>query len=88
VRNLLVLTPAATPSGNSAALAAEQQSAYVQLRATDFQTTKILWVQKNSVDQGKGWHLALRPPSGSLDSPNVVNDGRTLLFDGPGRRPH
>ena len=88
VQNLLVLTPAATPSGNAAALAASQQTAYVQLRATDFQTSKILWLQKNSVDNGNGWHLALRPPSGSLDSPNVLNDGRTLLFPGPGRRPH
>jgi len=89
VRNLLVLTPPAAPSsGSNAALAATQSTAYVQLRATDFQTTKILWVQKNSVNEGKGWHLALRPPAGSLDSPSVVNDGHTLLFDGPGRRPH
>jgi Flp pilus assembly protein CpaB len=89
VRNLLVLTPPAPPaSGGSAALAASQDSAFVQLRATDFQTSKILWLQKNSVDQGNGWHLALRPPTGSLDSPNVVNDSHTLLFDGPGRRPH
>jgi Flp pilus assembly protein CpaB len=89
VQNLLVLTPPAAPaSGGSAALAASQDTAYVQLRATDFQTTKILWLQKNSVDQGNGWHLALRPPNGSLDSPNLVNDARTLLFPGPGRRPH
>lgn len=89
VQNLLVLTPPAAPAaGSSAALAASQDSAYVQLRATDFQTTKILWLQKNSEDQGNGWHLALRPPSGSLDSPNLVNDAQTLLFPGPGRRPH
>ena len=89
VQNLLVLTPPAAPaSGGNAALAASQDTAYVQLRATDFQTTKILWLQKNSEDDGKGWHLALRPPNGSLDSPNLVNDARTLLFPGPGRRPH
>ncbi len=89
VQNLLVLTaPAAPSSGSGAALAASQSTAYVQLRATDFQTTKLLWLQKNSVDQGNGWHLALRPPSGSLDSPNLVNDARTLLLPGPGRRPH
>jgi Flp pilus assembly protein CpaB len=89
VQNLLVLTPPAAPatSGN-AALAASQDSAFVQLRATDFQTGKLLWLQKNSVDQGNGWHLALRPPTGSLDSPNVVNDAHTLLSDAPGRRPH
>lgn len=89
VQNLLVLTPPAAPaSGGNAALAATQDSAYVQLRATDFQTSKLLWLQKNSVDQGNGWHLALRPPSGSLDSPNVYNDAGTLLLPGPGRRPH
>jgi len=89
VRNLLVLTPPAAPAaGGNAALAASQDTAYVQLRATDFQTSKLLWLQKNSVDQGNGWHLALRPPNGSLDSQNVVNDAHTLLFDGPGRRPH
>lgn len=88
VRNLLVLTPPAAPAtGGNAALAASQDSAYAQLRATDFQTSKLIWIQKNSVDDGNGWHLALRAPSGSLDSPNVVNDARTLLFDAPGRRP-
>jgi pilus assembly protein CpaB len=89
VQNLLVLTPPAAPaSGGGAALAATQNSAYVQLRATDLQTTQILWLQKNSIDQGNGWHLALRPPNGSLDSPPLVNDARTLLLPGPGRRPH
>jgi pilus assembly protein CpaB len=89
VQNLLVLTPPAAPaSSGGAALAATQNSAYVQLRATDLQTTQILWLQKNSIDQGNGWHLALRPPNGSLDSPPLVNDARTLLFPGPGRRPH
>jgi Flp pilus assembly protein CpaB len=89
VQNLLVLTaPAAPATGGNAALAQSQDSAFVQLRATDFQTSKILWLQKNSVDQGNGWHLALRPPTGSLDSPNIVNDAGTLLFPGPGRRPH
>jgi Flp pilus assembly protein CpaB len=89
VQNLLVLTPPEAPAANgNAALAASQSSAFVQLRATDFQTSKLIWLQKNSVDQGKGWHLALRPPTGSLDSPNVVNDWHTLEFNGPGRRPH
>ena len=78
--------PAATAT--SAAVTASQQNAFVQLRLTDAQTQKLLWIQKNSVDNGQGWHLALRPPSGSLDSSNTVQDNFTMQFDGPGRRPH
>jgi Flp pilus assembly protein CpaB len=89
VQNLLVLTaPAAPAASGNAALAASQDSSFAQLRATDFQTSKILWLQKNSVDSGNGWHLALRPPTGSLDSPNVIQDARTLELPAPGRRPH
>jgi Flp pilus assembly protein CpaB len=87
VRDLLVLK-APDPAAQGAAVTSSQQNAYVQLRATDAQTQKILWIQKNSVDQGDGWHLALRPPNGSLDSSNTIQDDHTMLFDGPGRRPH
>jgi pilus assembly protein CpaB len=87
LRNLLVLTPADQGAASSA-VTASQQTAFVQLRMTDFQTKKMLWIQSNSTDSGEGWHLALRPPNGSLDSTNSVDDSRTLLFDGPGRRPH
>jgi hypothetical protein len=75
------------PSAQGAAVTSSQQNAYVQLRATDSQTQKIIWIQKNSVDNGAGWHLALRPPNGSLDSSNTVQDSHTMQFDGPGRRP-
>ena len=88
LRNLLVLTPADAAAGSSAVTASSQQSAFVQLRMNDWQTKKMIWIQKNSEDNGAGWHLALRPPNGSLDSVNSVDDGRTLLFDAPGRRPH
>jgi pilus assembly protein CpaB len=87
LRNLLVLTPPAA-TASSAAVTASQQSAFVQLRLTDAQTQKLLWIQKNSVDNGQGWHLALRPPNGSLDSSDTVQDNYTMQFDGPGRRPH
>jgi Flp pilus assembly protein CpaB len=87
LRNLYVLTPAAE-GANSTAVTSSQQTAFVQLRMTDFQTKKMLWIQKNSVNNGEGWHLALRPPNGSLDSRNSVDDARTLEFDAPGRRPH
>jgi Flp pilus assembly protein CpaB len=87
LRNLLVLTPAAE-SANSTAVTSSQQTAFVQLRMTDAQTQKMIWIQKNSEDSGKGWHLALRPPNGSLDSSNTIQDAHTMEFDGPGRRPH
>jgi hypothetical protein len=79
---------AAEQGANSTAVTSSQQTAFVQLRMTDAQTQKMLWIQKNSVNNGEGWHLALRPPNGSLDSANTVQDARTMQFDGPGRRPH
>jgi Flp pilus assembly protein CpaB len=86
VRDLLVLT-APDPGAGGAAVTSSQQTAFAQLRATDSQTQKIIWIQKNSVDNGAGWHLALRPPNGSLDSSNTVQDDHMMQFDGPGRRP-
>jgi hypothetical protein len=58
-----------------------------QLRVTDAQSQKLIWIEKNSVDNGAGWHLELRPPTNSLDSSNTFQDSRLMLFDGPGRRP-
>jgi Flp pilus assembly protein CpaB len=87
VRDLLVLTPP-DESADASAVTSSQATAFVQLRATDSQTQKIIWIQKNSVNNGTGWHLALRPPNASLDSPNTVQDSHTMEFDGPGRRPH
>jgi len=87
VRDLLVLTPADQGSGSSAVTPSGQQSAVVQLRMTDSEAQKMIWVQKNSVDNGAGWHLELRPPNGSLDSANTYIDSALMLFDGPGKRP-
>jgi Flp pilus assembly protein CpaB len=87
IRDVLVLTPAEAGSGSSAVTSSSQQSAFVQLRMNDWQTQKMIWVQKNSEDSGAGWHLALRPPNGSLDSANTYMDSALMLFDGPGRRP-
>jgi Flp pilus assembly protein CpaB len=86
LRDLLVLTPA-DEAASSSAVTAAQQTAFVQLRMTDWQAQKMIWVQKNSEDSGNGWHLALRPPNGSLDSANTYMDSALMLFDGPGRRP-
>jgi len=87
LRDLLVLTPADAGTGSSAVTASSQQSAFVQLRMTDWQAQKMIWIQKNSEDNGQGWHLSLRPPNGSLDSANTYMDSALMLFDGPGRRP-
>src|SRR5262245_47448963 len=87
IRNLLVLTPAEQASGSTAVTSSSQQSAFVQLRMNDWQTKKMIWIQKNSADNGQGWHLALRPPNASLDSVNSVDDSHTLEFDVPVRRP-
>jgi Flp pilus assembly protein CpaB len=82
LRNLLVLR-APAGEGSTAKLAEGDES--VQLRVTDAQSQKLLWIEKNGKDEG--WHLELRPPSNSLDSSNTVQDSHTMLFDGPGRRP-
>jgi Flp pilus assembly protein CpaB len=87
LRDLLVLTPAEQGASSSAVTSSSQQSAFVQLRMTDWQAQKMIWIQKNSVDNGDGWHLELRPPNGSLDSANTYMDSALMLFDGPGRRP-
>ena len=87
LRDLLVLTPADAGTGSSAVTASSQQSAFVQLRMTDWQAQKMIWIQKNSEDNGQGWHLSLRPPNGSLDSANTYVDSALMLFDGPGKRP-
>jgi Flp pilus assembly protein CpaB len=86
IRDLLVLTPADQAAASSA-VTASQQTAFVQLRMTDWQTQKMIWIQHNSENSGDGWHLALRPPNGSLDSANTYMDSVLMLFDGPGRRP-
>jgi Flp pilus assembly protein CpaB len=87
LRDLLVLTPADAGTGSSAVTASSQQSAFVQLRMTDWQAQKMIWIQKNSEDNGQGWHLSLRAPNGSLDSANTYMDSALMLFDGPGSRP-
>jgi pilus assembly protein CpaB len=59
----------------------------VQLRVTDSQAQKLIWIEKNGVGQGEGYYLTLRPPNNALDSSNTVQDSHTMEFDGPGRRP-
>jgi Flp pilus assembly protein CpaB len=86
IRDLLVLrAPEGTES--SKVTSPGQGAESVQLRVTDAQAQKLLWIQKNGVGQGEGYWIALRPPNNALDSSNTVQDSHTMLFDGPGRRP-
>jgi Flp pilus assembly protein CpaB len=83
LRDLLVLT---APQGSSSSTVTSGSGGMsAQLRVTDAQAQKLIWIQKNGVDGG--FHLALRPPSSSLDSSNTYQDSRLMLSDGPGRRP-
>jgi Flp pilus assembly protein CpaB len=83
LRNLLVLS---APTGDSSGGVGGGNGGgmSVQLRVTDNQAQKLIWIQKNSVDNG--YQLALRPPTGSLDSANAFEDPLAMLNDGPGRR--
>jgi Flp pilus assembly protein CpaB len=86
IRDLLVLR---APEGTASTKVTSpgQGGESVQLRVTDAQAQKLLWIQKNSESNGEGYFLVLRPPNNSLDSSNTVQDSRTMQFDGPGRRP-
>jgi Flp pilus assembly protein CpaB len=86
IRNLLVLR--APEGGGSAAVTSPGSTGMsIQLRVTDSQSQKLIWIQKNGVGDGAGYYLILRPPTGSLDSSNTIQDSRQMEFDGPGRRP-
>ncbi|MFL6028947.1 MAG: Flp pilus assembly protein CpaB [Gaiellaceae bacterium] len=86
LRNLLVLSAADGATGGGSVTDTTEDKVKVQLRVTDAESQKLLWIEANS--NGEGWHLELRPPAGSLDSANTFQDSRLMLFDGPGRRPH
>jgi Flp pilus assembly protein CpaB len=85
LRNLLVMTAPEGSDGHATVTSPGSGGETVQLRVTDAQSQKLIWVEKNSEDGG--WHLVLRPPTNSLDSSNTFQDSRLMLFDGPGRRP-
>jgi pilus assembly protein CpaB len=87
LRNLLVLSAPEATSGGGTVTSVGSGGSVVQLRVTDAQSQKLIWIEKNSVDNGAGWHLQLRPPTNSLDSSNTYQDSKLMLFDGPGRRP-
>ena len=86
IRDVLVLR---APEGTASTKVTSpgQGGETVQLRVTDAQAQKLLWIQENGEGNGEGYHLALRPPNSALDSSNTVQDSRTMQSDGPGRRP-
>jgi pilus assembly protein CpaB len=85
LRNLLVLTPPGDSSGGATVTSPGSGGEIVQLRVTDAQSQKLIWIEINSADDG--WHLELRPPTNSLDSSNTYQDSKLMLYDGPGKRP-
>ena len=87
LRNLLVLRAPAGTSGAATVTSGGSGNESVQLRVTDVQSNKLVWIQKNGVANGEAYYLLLRPPTNSLDSTNVFQDSHSLLLDGPGRRP-
>ncbi len=85
IRDLLVLR---APEGTeSSKVTSPGGGESVQLRVTDAQAQKLMWIQKNGAGNGEGYWLALRPPNNALDSSNTAQDSKTMQFDGPGRRP-
>ena len=84
LRNILVLK-SAPQVAETAKLGPTQDTSAVQLRLTDAQSQKMMYVYKNPTAD---WYLQLRPPTKSSDSPNTFQEDHTMLVDGPGRRPH
>jgi Flp pilus assembly protein CpaB len=87
LRNLLVLTAPDAASGGEVVTSPGSGGEVVQIRVTDAQSQKLIWIENNSADHGGGWPLQLRPPSNSLDSSNTYQDSKLMLYDGPGKRP-
>jgi Flp pilus assembly protein CpaB len=82
LRDILVMrAPGGSSSGARVAPSGDGVES-VQLRVTDAQSQKLIWIQQHG-----DFYLTLRPPNNSLDSSNTFQDARLMLFDGPGRRP-
>ena len=90
LRNLLVLR---APQGVAKGDLGPSQKYSVMLAVTDAQSSKLLYVVKNSDPNGAsdgGWALELRPVANAADSPGSIDNIATVLLDGlgPGQRAH
>jgi Flp pilus assembly protein CpaB len=81
LRNILVLKPADVVA-EGAKLGPQDDNSSVQLRVTDVQSNKLQYLFHNG-----DWWLELRPSTKAADSANNFQEDRTMLSDGPGRRP-
>jgi pilus assembly protein CpaB len=84
LRNLLVLSAPVPPKGGGFGSAPNQGGLSVQLRLTDAQSLKLKWI--NEYGDGLKFHLELRPPVNSADSPNLYQSDRSMMSDRPGNR--
>jgi Flp pilus assembly protein CpaB len=84
VRNALVLQAPAPPAKGGGLGGGTNQSFAVVLRMSDSDSQKIKFV--NEEGDGTKWHLELRPPSNSTDSPNTYQNPTSMLSNGPGIR--
>jgi Flp pilus assembly protein CpaB len=81
LRNILVMEVSAADKGGALSSGASGGAQSVQLRVTDAQSQKLLWIQKNG-----DFYLTLRPPTNALDSANTAEAAPLMLSDGAGRR--
>ena len=84
LRDLLVLGAPTAPPKSGGLGSPGNQGFSVQLRLTDAQSQKLKWI--NEYGQGLKFHLELRPPANSADSPNTYETDRTMLGDKAGVR--
>jgi len=82
LRNVLVLKAADALAASAKLSGGQEDQSAVQLRLTDAQAVKLQYLFHNG-----DWWLTLRPPVKSADSANTYQEDRTMLSDGPGRRP-
>lgn len=85
LRNLLVLRAPAATDTKTGSVASENQKASVMLAVTDSQSTKLMFILRNSdanTSSDGGWALELRPVTNAADSPENVESLNTVLVDG------
>ena len=85
LRNLLVLRAPTATDSKTGSVTAENQTTSVMLAVTDSQSTKLMFILRNSdanTSPDGGWALELRPVTNAADSPENVESLNTVLVDG------